>query len=46
MSDTAVPAVPVQSGLPATIGVLVLFALYASLRQDRRSDRDNSATAA
>jgi len=46
MSDTAVPAVPVQSGLPATIGVLVLVALYASLRQDRRSDRDNSTTAA
>jgi hypothetical protein len=46
MSDTAVPAVPVESGLPATIGLLVLVVLHASLRRDRRADRDNGAPAA
>jgi hypothetical protein len=43
MSDTAVPAAPVQGGLLATIGLLALIVLGASLRRDRRSDRDKSA---
>jgi hypothetical protein len=45
MSDTAVPAGPVQSGLLATIGLLALAVLHASVRRDR-ADRDNSAPAA
>jgi hypothetical protein len=46
MSDTAVPAARVQGGLLAAIGLLGLIVLGASLRRDRRSDRDNSAPAA
>jgi hypothetical protein len=46
MSDTAVSSLPVQSGLPATIGVLALVVLQAGLRRVRRADRDNSAPAA
>jgi hypothetical protein len=45
MPDTAVPAGPVQSGLLATIGLLALVVLHASVRRDR-ADRDNSAPAA
>jgi hypothetical protein len=46
MSDTAVPAAPVQGGLLAVIGALALVVLHAGLRRNRRADRDNCAPAA
>jgi hypothetical protein len=43
MPDSAVPAVPVKSGLLVTIGLVALIVLGAGLRRDRHSDRDSCA---
>jgi hypothetical protein len=40
MADTAMAAVPVQSGLLATIGLLLLILVHAAARRDLHAERE------
>jgi hypothetical protein len=40
MTDTAVPTLPVQNGLLATVGLLLLILVHATARWERYADRD------